>query len=313
MGFKLLILGDGEADDWRIREWPPMLKEAAPDIEVTACQTVGEALEVIGNIVPELFERGVNLKWVACPQAGPQAGWYHQGLIDSDVVVTNTRGIYNDYISSHIMSFVLAFAKGLHVYMPLQMRQEWSQVYDPIYLPDATAVVVGAGGIGAEAGRLCSEFGMTVLAVDPRVEEPPPGFSEVYRPDDLLQALGRGDFVIVTVPETPDTQRMFGREQFQAMKRSAFFINIGRGATVELDALTAALESGEIAGAGMDVFQIEPLPADHPLWTAPGVMITPHVAGRGPYVNDRRTELFIDNCLRFNDGGGCADGGLDCD
>ena len=218
------------------------------------------------------------------------------------MIVTNTRGIYNDYISSHIMAFVLAFAKGLHVYMPLQMRQEWKQVYDPIYLPDATAVVVGAGGIGAEAGRLCAEFGMTVLAVDPRVEEAAPGFSEVYRPDSLLKALGRGDFVIVTVPETPDTQGMFGREQFQAMKRSAFFINIGRGATVELDALTAALQSGEIAGAGMDVFQIEPLPSDHPLWTAPGAMITPHVAGRGPYVNDRRTELFIDNCLRFNDG-----------
>ena len=174
MGFKLLILGDGEDDDWRVREWPPMLKEAAPDIDVTACRTVGEALEVIGdmdaafgNIVPELFERGVNLKWVACPQAGPQAGWYHQGLIDSDVLVTNTRGIYNDYISSHIMAFVLSFAKGLHVYMPLQMRQEWNQVYDPIYLPDATAVVVGAGGIGAEAGRLCAEFGMTVLGGGP--------------------------------------------------------------------------------------------------------------------------------------------------
>ena len=86
------------------------------------------------------------------------------------------------------------------------------------------------------------------------------------------------------------------------MKRSAFFINIGRGATVELDDLTAALQSGEIAGAGLDVFQVEPLPAEHPLWAAPGVLITPHVAGRGPYVNDRRTELFIDNCLRFNEG-----------
>ncbi len=310
MGFKLLILNPSEQDETAyIDGWPEKLKEAIPDIEVSLSRSVGEAMEVIGevdaafgNIIPELFDRAQNLKWVACPQAGPQAGYYHQALIDSDVVVTNTREIYNDHISAHIMSFVLAFARGLQVYIPKQLDRAWSPGYQTIHLPDATAVIIGVGGIGGETARLCSEFGMTVIAVDSRVPTPPPGVMELHRPQALHDVLPRGDFVIVTVPETPETQGMFAKDQFQRMKSSGFFINIGRGATVVLDDLAEALREGNLAGAGLDVFQTEPLPSDHPLWGMPGVLITPHVAGTGPYLEDRRTELFLDNCLRFNEG-----------
>ena len=304
MGFKLLICPPNYQD-----HWPERLREEIPDIDVQVCPTVGEAMEVIGDadaafgdIVPELLERGRNLKWIACPQAGPRAGYYHRSLIESDVVVTNTREIYNDHISAHIMSLLLGFARGLQVYIPQQVAGVWQQGYPTIYLPEATAVVVGVGGIGGETARLCAEFGMTVLAVDPRLPELTQGVAELHRPDDLLNVLPRGDFVIVTVPETPATQGMFRAEQFQAMKPSGFFINIGRGATVILDDLVEALRSGEIGGAGLDVFQIEPLPAGHPLWSMSNVLITPHVAGNGPYLDDRRTELFIDNCKRFNEG-----------
>jgi phosphoglycerate dehydrogenase-like enzyme len=124
----------------------------------------------------------------------------------------------------------------------------------------------------------------------------------LHRPEALNDLLPRGDFVIVTVPETPQTQGLFGINQFQRMKSSAFFINIGRGATVILDDLVEALQQGRLAGAGLDVFQTEPLPTGHPLWETPGVLITPHVAGTGPYLEDRRTNLFIDNCIRFNEG-----------
>ena len=310
MGFKLLIMRpQGHDQTYVAEDWSVRLRQAILDIEVAVCSSVGEAMETIGDadaafgdILPELFERAKSLKWIACPQAGPQAGYYHQALIDSDVVVTNVREIYNDHIASHIMSLVLAFAKGLQVYIPRQLRQEWRPDYEPIYLPDSTAVIVGVGGIGAETARLCAEFGMTVIGVDPRRPEPPRGVSELHRPDALRDVLPRGDFVIVTVPETPETQGMFASAQFTLMKPSAFFINIGRGATVILDDLVGALDSGQIVGAALDVFQVEPLPADHPLWTAPGVLITPHVAGRGPFLDDRRTELFIDNCVRFNEG-----------
>ncbi len=310
MGFKLLILNPpGRIETEYIAAWPGKLKETIPDIEVNLAGSVGEAMEMIGeadaafgNIIPELFERANNLKWIACPQAGPTAGYYHQALIESSVTVTNTREIYNDHISAHIMSYVLTFARGLHVYIPRQLQRQWIPGYETIHLPDSTVVVVGIGGIGGETARLCSEFGMNVVAVDPRAAGPVPGVSEIHRPDALGDVLPRADFVIVTVPETPETQGMFGAEQFRQMKSSAFFINIGRGATVILDDLADALRDGQLAGAGLDVFQVEPLPADHPLWSMDGVLITPHVAGRGPYLEDRRTELFIENCQRFNDG-----------
>ena len=304
MGFKLVICPPNYQEDW-----PAKLKDAVPDIDVYLCPTVGEAMEVIGdadaafgNIVPELFERAHNLRWIACPQAGPQAGYYHQALIDSDVVVTNTREIYNDHISAHIMAFVLAFARGFQLYIPQQIDGSWEQRDASIHLPETTAVIVGAGGIGGETARLCAAFGMTVLGVDPRLTTAPPGVAELHRPEALDSLLPRGDFVIVTVPETPETQGMFNAQRFRLMKDRGFFINIGRGATVILDDLVVALQERQIAGAGLDVYQVEPLPSSHPLWTIPGVLLTPHVAGNGPYLQERRTELFIDNCKRFDTG-----------
>ena len=304
MGFKLVICHPSYQEDW-----PAKLKEAVPDIDVQVCPTVGEAMEVIGDadaafgdIVPELLERAHNLKWIACPQAGPRAGYYHQSLIDSEVVVTNTREIYNDHISAHIMAFVLAFARGLQFYIPQQVAGNWRKRDASLHLPEATAVIVGVGGIGGETARLCSAFGMTVLGVDPRLTTAPAGVAELHRPEALDSVLPRADFVIVTVPETPETQGMFNAQKFRLMKDQAFFINIGRGATVELGDLVVALQDGQIAGAGLDVYQVEPLPSDHPLWRIPGVLLTPHVAGEGPYLEERRTELFIDNCKRFDAG-----------
>jgi phosphoglycerate dehydrogenase-like enzyme len=118
-------------------------------------------------------------------------------------------------------------------------------------------------------------------------------------PDALDSLLPHADFVILTVPHTPATEGFMHRARFQRMKRTAFFINIGRGMTTRLDDLVAALHAGEIAGAGLDVFEQEPLPADHPLWTLPNVLITPHSAGFGPYLDDRRLELLLDNARRF--------------
>jgi phosphoglycerate dehydrogenase-like enzyme len=140
---------------------------------------------------------------------------------------------------------------------------------------------------------------MRVIGVDARRPEPPPGVTEWHRPEALDTLLPRADFVIMTVPHTPETEGMMDRARLRRMKPSAFLINIGRGMTVKLDDLVEALRAGDLAGAGLDVFEQEPLPADHPLWTMPGVLITPHTAGFGPYLDERRFEILLENCRRF--------------
>jgi phosphoglycerate dehydrogenase-like enzyme len=200
------------------------------------------------------------------------------------------------------MAFVLAFARGLHHYLPQQLRREWlPRPLDSgvVHLPEATALIVGVGGIGAETARLAAEFGMQVMGVDARRRDAPPGVRKLDGPEALDSLLPLADFVILTVPHTPETEGFMHRARFQRMKRSAFFINIGRGLTTRLDDLMAALRAGEIAGAALDVFEQEPLPAAHPLWTMPGVLITPHTAGYGPYLDDRRFEILLDNSRRF--------------
>lgn len=310
MGFKLVVLVSTVlGDSTVIKSWMDKLKDTVAGIDVIVCRTsedaelhIRDADAAFGDVTPELFSKAHNLKWIACSQAGPRAGYYHKELIASDVVVTNTRGIYNDHIASFIMSLILAFSKGLHVYIPQQHRSEWRPIYEPIHLSDSTVVVVGVGGIGTETARLCTEFGMNVLGVDPRTKNPPKGVSSLFHPNQLKEILPLGDFVVVTVPESPNTQGMFGATQFALMKEASFFINIGRGSTVILKDLTDALINRQIAGAGLDVFQTEPLPVDHKLWSAPGTIITPHIAGLGPYLDDRRRDLFIENCVLFNQG-----------
>ena len=292
------------------RAWAARLAAAAPALSVVVAESERDAAAAIvdadaayGTLPDALLSQAKRLRWLQAPQAAPPAGYYTADLVRHPVVVTNFREIYNDHIGAHIMAFVLAFARGLHVYLPQQLRREWRRPSGEdsgvVHLPGATALVVGVGGIGAETARLMDAFGMHVTGVDPRRREAPPGVRKLDGPDALDALLPLADFVVLTVPHTPDTEGFMHRARFQRMKRTAFFINIGRGMTTRLDDLVAALRAGEIAGAGLDVFEQEPLPADHPLWTTPGVLITPHTGGRGPHLDERRFEVLLDNCRRF--------------
>jgi phosphoglycerate dehydrogenase-like enzyme len=291
------------------REWAKRLAAALPELSVVAAEdeaeaagAVGRAEAAFGTMPPSLLREASRLRWIQAPQAAPPAGWYYPELIAHPTVVTNFREIYNDHIGAHIMAFILAFARGLHQYLPQQLKREWRPSphnTGVIHLPEAAALIVGVGGIGAEAARLAAAFGMRVIGVDARRREAPPGVAELYGQEALDSLLPRADFVILTVPHTPATEGFMNRARFRLMKRGAFFINIGRGMTTRLDDLAAALRAGEIAGAGLDVFEQEPLPADHPLWTMPGVLITPHTAGFGPYLDARRYDILLDNSRRF--------------
>jgi phosphoglycerate dehydrogenase-like enzyme len=308
MAFKLLLYADGsvpEAED-AMRDWPAQLRAEVPEAELHLAASEREAEPAIaeveaafGQLPPGLFAKAKRLKWLASPRAGPEPSFYHRALVESQVVVTNVRGIYNDHISAHIMAFLLGFARGLPVYRDRQRERLWRKGAPTVYLPEATVLLVGVGGIGGETARRCREFGMTVLGVDPRAEAMPDGIGRMHRPAELDRLLPRADFVVLTVPETPATQRFFDRSKLGLMKRTAYLINIGRGATVVLDDLNRALREGVIAGAALDVFETEPLPAEHPLWEAPGMVMTPHVAADGPHLGRRRYLVFRDNCRRF--------------
>jgi len=294
------------------RNWGKRLAAELPDVrvvvaenEAAAEQVIGQAEAAFGVMPAPLLAKAGRLRWLQSPQAAPPAGYYHATLIAHPAVVTNMREIYNDHIGAHIMAFVLAFARDFQTYIPQQLRREWKpRRLDAgvVHLSEATALIVGVGGIGAEAARLAAAFGMRVIATDARRTTPPEGVAELHPSHALDDLLGRADFVILTVPHTPATEGFMNRARFRRMKPSAFFINIGRGRTTRLDDLVAALQAGELAGAGLDVFETEPLPADHPLWTMPNVLITPHTAGFGPYLDERRFEIILDNCRAFEAG-----------
>ena len=294
------------------RAWGRRLAAECPDVRVAVAENeaeaageIGQAEAAYGVIPPSLLARAGRLRWLQAPQAAPPAGYYYPELIAHPVVVTNMREIYNDHIAAHIMAFVLAFARDFQTYLPQQLRREWkpNKLDTGVkHLPECTALIVGVGGIGAETARLLAVLGMRVIATDARRKEAPAGVAKLHPAEALDELLPRADFVILTVPHTPATEGFMNRARFARMKRGAFFINIGRGKTSRLDDLVAALRAGEIAGAGLDVFETEPLPAEHPLWTMPGVLITPHTAGYGPYLDERRYQIILENCRAFGAG-----------
>ena len=221
------------------------------------------------------------------------------------------------------MGYVLMFARNFHRYLRQQMQSQWAPVGNEqmteqpfmagpssvtavdsahIHLSDATMGVVGAGFIGREICQRAAGFGMRVLAVDPLTKTIPGIVEEVWPTERLDDLLGESDFVVIAAPHTPETEKLFGTAQFERMKSSAFLINIGRGVIVDLAALTEALQNGLIAGAGLDVFEVEPLPEDHPLWQMENAILTPHIAAASPRIAERHLETLLENVSRFSRG-----------
>jgi phosphoglycerate dehydrogenase-like enzyme len=295
-------------DDYK-RQWAARLQQtlsqyrvAVPETDKDARREIVDADAAYGWAPPEGLRVTKKLRWLQNPDAGPFPGYYYKELIEHPVVVCNPRGIYSDHISHHIMMFLLALSRGLPYYVEAQRQRRWD-AHAPkipyINLAEATALIVGVGGIGHETARLCTEFGMTAIGVDPRPEYGLP-FVEMHTPEDLDALLPSADFVIATTPHTPETEGMWNAQRFRLMKNTAYLINIGRGKTMKIDDLADAIERGEIAGCGLDVFEVEPLPADHRLWLLPNVLLTPHVALRdAENIPERRFQVILENARRF--------------
>jgi len=237
--------------------------------------------------------RDTKLRWVQSWSAGVD-GFPLDRMAELGISLTTTSGIHAYPISETILAMMLSFTRNLHIYARYQAERSWVRTDPVLEMHGKTAGIIGFGAIGEETAKLCKAFGMRVLGL--RMSgQPSPYADQMHDPSGLDDVLAESDYVIVTLPLTRQTRRMFGREQFARMKKSAMFINIGRGGLVDEQALTEALASGEIAGAGLDVFETEPLPADSPLWSMDNVIITPHTAGGSSKYHERAFEIALQN------------------
>ena len=302
--FVMLPPSDELTEDWAraVAEAAPALNvQIAPDRE-TALRLLPDAVAAYGTLDPELLSKAGNLQWLQAPMAAPPAGFFFPELVAHGVSVTNYRGIYNDHVATHAVAMLLSLARNLPIYMRQQAEGIWDRHLadeDILHLPESTILVVGVGGIGAEIGRMLSAFGARVIGIDPRRSDCPEGTQEIHAPSELDRRLPQADAVVLTLPHTPESEGMFNARRLALMKPSALLVNIGRGATVRLDAVTEALQENRLGGVALDVFEQEPLPADHPLWQEPRALLTPHVAVVGPHIPQRRLGVLCENARRF--------------
>ncbi|MEU2035102.1 D-2-hydroxyacid dehydrogenase [Nocardia amamiensis] len=225
--------------------------------------------------LPGAWHAADRLRWVHMGSTGVDPAMFPE-LQASEVVVTNTRGVFDSAIAEYVLGQILGFAKDLSGSLLLQQRHEWRH-RESERVAGASALIVGTGSIGRHIARLLRAVGMTVRAVGRRERAADPDFGVVAT--DLHAELGRADYVIAIAPLTEQTRNMFDATAFAAMRPHARFVNVGRGELVVTDDLVAALRTGSIAAAALDVVNPEPLPADHPLWELPNVRITPHNSG----------------------------------
>jgi len=240
-----------------------------------------------------LLQLATSLRWFQVMGAGLErlAG---AGVPDG-VVVTNMKGIFGTAMAEYALAHMLAHTQSLRRIYAQQADRRWEQ-FEPALLAGKTAGVIGLGSIGREIARRCAAFGMRVIGAN-RSGSPVAEVEQTYAISDIDQFLPECDFLITVVPHTAESAGLLNAERLALLKPTCFYINVGRGTIVDLDALRAALESGRLAGAALDVFPTEPLTADDPLWTTPNVTITPHISG----VNrpDDVTGVFLDNLTRY--------------
>lgn len=219
----------------------------------------------------------------------------------SDIVLTRTANVLNKPIAEFVVALALALFKGLPTFLSQQRERRWRRPESLATMAGATAVIIGAGAIGREAASRLRAMGMRVLGMK-RTPEPLPEFDEVVGSDGLEALLRQADLLVLACPLTPETHHLIGREQFAVMKSSAVIVNIARGAVMVEADLIEALATGAIAGAGLDVFDAEPLPEDSPLWTLPNVIVTPHVSYLADENEPAMLEEFGENLQRFLEG-----------
>lgn len=255
------------------------------------------AYDFANPVIGSVWSAADRLQWLHVAAAGVDAQLTPQ-VRDSDVVLTNSRGVFDGPIAEYVLAQVLAFAKDLAGSRRLQAEHQW-QHRESTRLAGTRALVVGTGNIGRAIARLLRAVGVDVTGAGRRARTDDPDFGTVVATDAMDDELGRADWVIAVAPLTKDSRGLFDAARFAAMTPRTHFINVGRGELVDTDALVAALQAGQLAGAALDVVDPEPLPPGHPLWDLPQVAITPHNSGDFVGWQDALTEVFVANFERW--------------
>lgn len=290
------------------------MQEAAPGVtllpakdRMEAARLAADADAVIGFCTAEVLSAGSGIRWIQVLSAGVERCVGIPGFADRGIVLTNMQKVAGPVMSEHVIAFMLALTRGFATYVPLQARGEWRDDAVPSSrmwsVEGRTMLVVGLGGIGTETARRAHALGMKVIAIRNSGRHGPPFVAEVGLAPDLREFAGRADVIVNTLPLTAETQGIFDRGFFDAAKRGALFVNVGRGGSVVTADLVAALEDGRLGGAGLDVTDPEPLPPDHPLWRAPNVLITPHISADIDTGDGPRWLIARENLRRYAAGG----------
>ena len=290
------------------------LQAVAPGVEIVLVEdlegAVAEAADaqvVMGFCDQKLFSAAPDLHWIQVYLAGVDRCVVHPGLHEGNKLLTNGQRIVSPALAEHAIALMMALVRGLDVYHANQLQGTWQrntglERESFIELEGRTALIVGLGGVGTQTAKRAHGLGMRVIATRGSRREGPDYVDYVGLADEVIELAAQADVVINTAPLTDRTRGMFNTTFFSAMKPTAYFVSVGRGASTVTDDLVAALKTGAIAGAGLDVTDPEPLPEGHALWTTPRVIISPHVAGRSDKGRDRLFLLVQENLRRYVSG-----------
>jgi len=310
----VLIVVHHRFELWNVPAWfGERLAQEFPELRITqrtSYDGIEEYLrdaEVIFTISlrPEQFAAATNLRWIHAPTAAVHQLLFAE-LVNSNVTITNSREVHGPVVAEHVMALIFALAKKIPQAALFQQKHIWGQEAiwrdgaHPREIAGATLGLVGVGSIGRRVAQMASALGMRVIALREHVEKgSPEGVEAVFPPPAINEVLKQSDYIVLAAPLIAATHGLIDADRLAAMKPGACLINVGRGAQVDEAALVEALRTGRIAGAALDVFEREPLPADSPLWSAENLLITPHTAGLTDKLWHRHYELFSDNLRRY--------------
>lgn len=284
-----------------------MLADAPSDVEVHFLP-LGEALQpqvadveiIFGYISEDAISAAPALCWVHQPHAGVE-GFMYPAFKESNIVLTNCRGLYGTQIAEHAFALLLSLTRQIPAQLEFMKAKHWERI-PCVELAGMTMGILGLGGIGRAIATRAQTFEFDVIAIDSEPVDKPDTVSQLFGLDGLMTFLAKSHILMVCCPSTPKTHKILSHAQFNQMPDASYIVNVSRGKVIDEEALIASLRNGKLAGAGLDVTYTEPCPPDSPLWEQQNVILTSHSAGASQHIRRRAMQLFIDNLHRYMQG-----------